>query len=96
MKYIIVGLLMFMLGMTVNKYSTVYRISCDTTKYGWMWGTASTAIQEENGFQCLGTNQVIMREESAYMKAQVIALELLPSSVYNFMHKHKMFDVFKD
>jgi len=64
-------------GISASPYLAVYRVSCDTQKYGWMWGTQARFDSE--GLTCRGNeNQQVQREKSPYMVLQTIALEIGP------------------
>jgi len=63
------------LGLILSEYTTVYRMSCDTARFGWMWTNQKKF--SENGFTCLhNEGQQVVRETSPYMIYQTIILEL--------------------
>ena len=74
MRYLNILFLGLIIGVILAPRLTVYRASCDTTKYGWMWATQSRFDKE--GFKCKDSNQVIEKESSGYMILQVLKIEL--------------------
>ena len=75
MKYLLILIIGLTLGMVLAEYTTVYRMSCDTTKYGWMWTNQKRFSSE--GFTCLNNeNQQIRRETHPYIIYQMIKLEI--------------------
>lgn len=70
--YIILGIFS---GLWLSEYTSVYRLSCDKTKFGYEWTTQSRLRKEP--FICKDSNQVIERETDLYMIYQIIKLELI-------------------
>lgn len=66
------------IGLILSDYTTVYRMSCDTTKYGWMWASKNRFDKEIfiDGHSCKDSHQEIVRETSLYMIYQVIKQEM--------------------
>lgn len=64
----------FCLGAIITPNLIIYRMSCDTSKFGWQW--ASQRRFERDGFICKDSNQRIEREVNTYMILQTIKLEL--------------------
>lgn len=54
------------IGLFVAGYTTVYRRSCDTTRYGFSWTTQRGL--DRHPFQCKDSNQVIEREHNPFIR----------------------------
>jgi hypothetical protein len=75
--FLVFGIIIGMfLGVNWSRLTTVYRLSCDTSKYGWMWTTQERFDKE--GFTCRNNeNQKIQKETDINMIRQIVTLELL-------------------
>jgi hypothetical protein len=62
------------LGIYLSEFTSVYRLTCDSTKYGWEWTTQHRLDREP--FICRDSNQLIEREKNPYMISQLIYLEI--------------------
>lgn len=75
MKYLLILLIGIIIGIDLNQTTTIYRMSCNTDKYGWMWGSQKRFDKE--GHTCKGNEkQQVQREYNLYMIYQVVKLEL--------------------
>ena len=76
MSNILLGTLAgFAIGLCTSQYTTIYRLSCDTNKYGWMW-TNAKRLQEEPFVCRYNEGQRIERETNSYMIYQTIKNEV--------------------
>ncbi len=74
MRYSLILVLGIVLGLFLAEHTTVYRMSCDMTKYSWTWRTQyALSIQS---FKCKDSNQIIERETNPYMIIQMIGNNL--------------------
>ena len=74
-KYIMTVIVGLVLGLSLAEYTTIYRVNCDVSKYGWMWGSQKRFPLEE--FTCRNNeNQQVQRETDLGTVWQIIKLEM--------------------